>query len=106
MPFGTVIISIWGHRNSGSADRSVVFINAYVVMDFLGMAAFAVKVDQCTYIPDLEKLVRLSIAELRHIFFKERPGIFFPGSWKATRKETELWRLALVKRSSALFLFA
>ena len=45
MPFGAVIVSVWDHRNSGSADRSAVFINADVIMDCFGMSAFAVEVN-------------------------------------------------------------
>lgn len=91
MSFGAVIISIWEHREPGSADRSAVFIYTDVVMDRFGMTSFAVEVDQGVYLPILEMPVsrEISMAESRHIFFIGRPGICFSGSWKATRKDTE-----------------
>lgn len=57
VPFGAVIISVWDHKEPSSADRSAVFINADVVMDRFGMSAFAVEVDQGTYIPNFEETV-------------------------------------------------
>lgn len=101
--FGAVIISVWGHRNSCRADRSAVFINTDVIMDGLGMAVFAIKVNQGTYIPKLEKPVSGKIVHSRikahilygktgHIFFqlmessKERDGIMASGAGKAEQE--------------------
>lgn len=72
VPFGAVLISVWGHRNSARADRSAVFINTDVIMDCFGMAVFAVKVNQGTYITELEKPVSGKVVHSRieaHILY-------------------------------------
>lgn len=78
--FGAVIISVWGHRNSCRADRSAIFINTDVIMNGFGMAVFAVKVNQGTYIPKLEKPVSGKIVHSRikaHILYGKTGHMFF-----------------------------
>ena len=80
MSFGTVIISVWKHREPGSADRSAVFIYTDVVMDRFGMTAFAVEVDQGAYLPILEKPVSGKIVHGRiqgHILYRKTRHMFF-----------------------------
>lgn len=80
MSFGAVIISVWEHREPGSADRSTVFIYTDVVMDRFGMTAFAVEVDQGTYLPIFEKPVSGKIVHGRiqaYILYRKTRHMFF-----------------------------
>ena len=80
MSFGAIIISVWEHREPGSADRSTVFIYTDVVMDRFGMTAFAVEVDQGTYLPIFEKPVSGKIVHGRiqaYILYRKTRHMFF-----------------------------
>ena len=80
MSFGAVIISVWEHREPGSADRSAVFIYTDVVMDRFGMTAFAVEGDQGTYLPIFEKPVSGKIVHGRiqaYILYRKTRHMFF-----------------------------
>lgn len=80
MAFGTVIIPVWNHGKPGIADGSAVFINADVIMDCFRMPAFAVEVDQRTYVPILEETVCGKIVHggiKTHILYRKSRHVFF-----------------------------